>query len=251
MMNGTLTLNKNVCLVFSNLHLGCQVCILMLSCLIVNAQPKPLKDISLAMEEAYSVLRDTGATNKTIPAEFEKQILFALSYFPELSQSKIKFRLKRSNSGIIATRPAWTSIFRRSSRRTYIVIINDLPADPSARLIQWRNSPVNGQVGIIGHELCHILYFNNRSGRGLVGLGIRHVSRRFMDNFENKTDSVNIERGLGYQLYDWNIYLRKAFGMKNPELGPDPFLADEMRERYMSPASIRRMISKTPIYSNL
>jgi hypothetical protein len=217
----------------------------------IHAQPGPSKDITNAMNVAYPALATTGGVNKTIPPGFEKQILFALSYFPELKNSKIKFRMKKSKSGIIATRPAWTSVFRRSSRRTYIVIINDMKGVDSARYIQWRNSPVNGQVGIVGHELCHILYFNARSGFGLIGLGIKHVSRRFMDEFENKTDSVNIERGLGYQLLDWNIYLRKAFGMKDPESGPDPFAGEQKRERYMSPASIRRMMAKTPIYREL
>lgn len=218
---------------------------------LVYAQTKPLRDITEAMNVAYASLHDTAGVNKKIPEGFEKQILFALSYFPELKCSKINFRLKKSKSGIIATRPAWTSIFRRSSRRTYIVIINDMPGDDSARFIQWRNSPVNGQVGIVGHELCHILYFNDRSGLGLIGLGIKHISRKFMDEFENKTDSVNIERGLGYQLLDWNIYLRQAFGMKDPGFGPDPMAGEEKQERYMSPASIRRMMARTPIYRDL
>ena len=70
-----------------------------------------------------------------------------------------------------------------------------------------------------------------------------------MDNFENKTDSVCIERGLGYQLIDWNIYLRKAFGMKDPENGPDPFFTDTTSERYMSPARIRQVMKKSKVYS--
>ena len=79
---------------------------------------------------------------------------------------------------------------------------------------------MNGQVGIIGHELTHILYFSQKNTFGLLNTGIAHVSTRYMDKFENKTDSVCIERGSGYQLIDWNIYLRNAFGMEDPENGP-------------------------------
>ena len=112
----------------------------------------------------------------------------------------------------------------------------------------FRNSPVNGQVGIIGHELTHIVYFSKRNTFGLLKLGIAHVSSKYMDSFENKTDSICIERGLGYQLVDWNIYLRKAFGMQDPENGPDPFFYDTTRERYMSPARIKQVMKKSNAY---
>ncbi|RYZ53081.1 MAG: hypothetical protein EOP49_08055 [Sphingobacteriales bacterium] len=219
----------------------------------LNAQAarKPLRDISPAMEEEYTRLKKTGNIHKRIPEAFEKQILFALSYFPELKDTRIRFRLKKGGNGIIATRPAWSGIFLPASKRTYIVIINDSSGKKAPRLPLWRNSGVNGQVGIVGHELCHILYFNNKSGLGLIGLGIRHVSKKYMDGFENRTDSVDIERGLAYQLIDWNIYLRKAFGMKNPEVGPDPFAQSDLQERYMSPATIRRIISKHPLYQGI
>jgi hypothetical protein len=213
------------------------------------AQRSPLKDITVAMNNEYPLLKDSTGINKKMPVAFEKQILFALSYFPEFRHTKIDFKLKKSSKGIIATRPSWGSIFRRSSKRKYIVVISDSTKDRGSFPL-FGNGYVNGQVGILGHELCHILYFNKRTGLGLIGLGIRHVSKKFIDGFENKTDSVDIERGLGYQLIDWNIYLRRAFGMQNPEEDLDPFFGAQKRERYMSPASIRRVMSKSPLYKN-
>lgn len=107
---------------------------------------------------------------------------------------------------------------------------------------------MNGQVGIVGHELTHISNFERKNTFGLLGLGVGHVSKKYMDNFENKTDSLSIERGFGYQLISWNIFLRKAFGMKDPENDPDPFFGNGKRERYMSPASIRRVMRKSALY---
>lgn len=182
-----------------------------------------------------------------MPAEFEKQILTALSYFPELRETTITFVLVKGNSGVIETRPEWISVFRNSKHRRYLVFIGDSSAKHSP-VFKFRDSPVNGQVGIIGHELVHILYFSRKNSFGLLHTGIAHISTRYMDNFENKTDSICIERGLGYQLIDWNIYLRKAFGMKDPEKGPDPFLNDTTRERYMSPERIRQVIKKSKLY---
>jgi len=201
------------------------------------------------MEGEYSSLKKEYV-NKVIPAGFEKQILAALSYFPELKKTKIEFILEKGNSGVIETRPAWLSVFKNSRHRAYVVFIGDSSSRHTPQFM-FRNSPVNGQVGIIGHELSHIIYFMNQNTFGLLGLGISHVSARYMDKFENKTDSVCIERGLGYQLIDWNIYLRKAFGMKDPENGPDPFFTDTTRERYMTPARIRQVMKKSKIYKGL
>jgi hypothetical protein len=96
--------------------------------------------------------------------------------------------------------------------------------------------------------LCHILYFQRKTGFGLMALGIKHVSKRFMDNFENKTDSVNIERGLGYQLMDWKAYLDKAFRNMNTSGTNNKFSEPAKRERYMSVESIRRVMAKSLIY---
>ena len=183
-----------------------------------------------------------------MPVEFEKQILTALSYFPELRKTKITFTLVKGNSGVIETRPEWLSVFRNGKNRAYVVFIGDSSAKYSPPF-KFRDSPVNGQVGIIGHELSHILYFSERNTFGLLKTGIAHVSTRYMDNFENKTDSICIERGFGYQLIDWNIYLRKAFGMADPEHGPDPFLGDTNRERYMTPDRIREVMKKSKAYA--
>lgn len=210
----------------------------------------PVKKIAPRMESQYETNKSTFGANKIMPAEYEKQIITALSYFPELINTKITFTLVKGSSGVISTRPEWLSVFKNSGRRAYVVFIGDSSTKRIPRFM-FRNSPVDGQVGIIGHELSHIIYFSRRNTFGLLKTGIAHVSVRYMDRFENKTDSVCIERGLGYQLIDWNIYLRKAFGVADPENGPDPFFTDTTRERYMSPARIRQVIAKSKAYTSL
>jgi len=230
---------------------GLVFCFLSAFCLFISnaaAQLRtPVKDITPRMNEEYLYNKKVFGVNKVMPQEFEKQILTALSYFPELRETKITFTLAKGNSGVIETRPEWVSVFRNSRARAYVVFIGDSSSKYSPPF-KFRDSPINGQVGIIGHELSHILYFSRRNTFGLLKTGIAHVSTRYMDNFENKTDSVCIERGFGYQLIDWNIYLRKAFGVKDPESGPDPFLNDTTRERYMPPYRIREVMKKSTAY---
>ncbi len=207
---------------------------------------KPEKDITQAMNNEYPLLKEKNSINKKIPGQYEKQVLYALSYFPELAQTKIRFKIKKSKGGIIATRPTVGSIFRPSSKRSYIVIIND--SIGGRRLPTFSNSGVNGQVGILGHEFCHIIYFQNKTGFGLMGIALGHVSRKYMDRFENKTDSMDIERGLGYQLIDWNLYLEKGFRALLSPGAPNPFEKTGTRERYMSVDHIRRVMAQSALY---
>ncbi|HTE27950.1 hypothetical protein [Flavitalea sp.] len=200
----------------------------------------PVPDVADSVSTHYARLVKEFGENKKMPVGLEKQIIYALSYFPELAKTKIKFRLKKSTGGIIATQPTIGSLLRRSSKRTYIVIIND--STEGRRIPLFANCEVNGQVGILGHELCHILYFNNSSGLGLLGLGISHVSKSYMDRFEHNTDSMDIVRGLGYQLIAWNEYLHKGFrAMRaNDPPSPEKFVPGK---RYMSIEEIRQQMA--------
>jgi hypothetical protein len=206
---------------------------------------KPLPDIEAAMNLEYAALKEKFGINKSIPEVVEKQVLFALSYFPELQLAKIKVKIKDSPSGIISTRPTIGSIFRRGNKRSYIIVINHPVKNKTLPL--FMEGRVNGQVGIVGHELCHIIYFKNKTGLGLVALGVAHLSKRYMDRFENKTDSANILRGLGYQLIDWKQYLDVKFKALRPTASP-PFEKPGERERYMSVEHIRQVMDNCAIY---
>jgi len=219
---------------------------------IVDSIPVPFKkpqlDITYSMNTEFDSLSKIYGHNKIIPKRLEKQIIFALSYFPELVDSKIEFRIVKSNNGIISTRPEFSGVLKSHSNRKYIVFINDTSAD--RKIPSFINGPVNGQVGILCHELCHVVYYSHRSGIGLVGLAAAYMNSHFVDRFENKTDSMDIERGLGYQLIYWVNYLHKSFEEMRGKNEPLPFKEKPDRERYMSVASINRVMSKSKVYGN-
>ena len=202
---------------------------------------KPVPDITDSLNSGYQRLLKQYGPNIKTPPGLEKQILYALSYFPDLEKTKIRFKLNKSTGGIIATRPTVGSLLRRSSKRTYIVFISD--SIKGRTMPMFANSDVNGQVGILGHELCHIVYFNNSTGFGLLGLAISHVSKKYMDRFEYNTDSMDIVRGLGYQLIAWNIYLHKKFSQMRTQSGTTPAPPAGLNKRYMSVEQIRRQMA--------
>jgi hypothetical protein len=202
----------------------------------------PIPDVSDSLKSQYATLIKEFGKDKEIPAGYEKQVLYALSYFPELKHTKIRFKIKKGGRGIIATRPTIGSLLRRSSKRTYIVVIAD--STNRSSFPAFSKSDVNGQVGILGHEFCHIVYFNNSTGVDLLGLAVSHISRRYMDRFEYKTDSMDIERGLGYQLIAWNEYLQKGFKAMYPNGALPPGLTVASK-RYMSIERIKKQMAKS------
>lgn len=213
---------------------------------LIAGKPVPIITDSM-LNASYSMLFKQYGENKVLPAGYEKQILFALSYFPELVHTHITFKIQKSKHGIISTRPVISSLLKKSSNRSYIVVIND--STEGRTMPTWLNCGINGQIGILGHELSHIIYFSKHTGLGLLRLGVAHISRSFMDNFENKTDSVNIERGLGYQLIAWNQYLRESFtAMKIDSVFLQKMDKPGARERYMSIEHIRQVMVKSKIY---
>lgn len=239
--------SKKATLIFSILLLNTLAVLAVPGSSVAQITPRrnPAKELSDSTDVASSVLGMKSGKNKKIPAAYRKQILYALSFFPELTNTKINFQVKKSTGGIISTRPTTGSLLKRSSKRTYIVVIND--SIKGRTLPTFANCNVDGQVGILGHELCHIVDFNSMTGFGLARLGASHISRSYLDKFEYRTDSMNIERGLGYQLLAWKQYLDKEF--KTMRGGETVSLENpKMHNRYMSVEQIRRVISKSKVY---
>ena len=98
-------------------------------------------------QEQFAILKEAVGKYKKIPPLYEKQILIALSYFPELVNIRIDFRFKHTNTSF-STRPSLLSVFKRSSQRKYIITISD---SSKAILVplQLKNLNFNAQIGVM------------------------------------------------------------------------------------------------------
>src|SRR4051794_31834449 len=198
--------------------------------------------------DGYKQLQQAFGQKKVIPAQFREQILIALSYFPELKDIAIDFRIKHNRTPL-TTIPAATSVFKNSRERKYIITISDSSIDILSPILLKRFG-FNAQVGVLGHELSHVSDFNHHSPWGLIGNGIDHISSKWVDRFEYRTDSICIAHGLGYQLLDWSTSVRKAMHVENYD-GADNVDEPMTRERYMNPSTIRKRIASSPIYNDI
>jgi hypothetical protein len=152
-----------------------------------------------------SDLRNTYGKNKNIPEEYELQCLIALSYFPELKDVPIEFRFKDIHTTMSA-RPKFRSVFKSSSQREYLITINNKPREEKGVLLDELS--FNAQIGIMAHELAHLVDYSKKSSARLLLCGTYYItSEYFHQNLERKTDLIVIERGLGLQLFDFSDYV--------------------------------------------
>jgi hypothetical protein len=183
--------------------------------------------------------------NKQYPSQYEKQILIALSYYPELRDRHIIFRIRNRHTPL-STRSTWRGLLQPKHKRRFVITISD-KTEPFLEKILFKNLPFNAQVGVIGHELGHVTDFSRMSFAKILQHATRHVSPRYVDRFEFRTDSICIAHGLGYQMLDWSVYVRTALHRMD-WIGPDKAHNPMNKERYMNPSTIIKRIEENPAY---
>jgi hypothetical protein len=177
--------------------------------------------------------------NKNYPEAFEKQILMALSHFSELSDVKISF-IEAPISTTMNCRPEILSLFQNA--RTYIIRINN-KIDFEGILLE--DVPFKAQIGIIGHELAHVLDYEAGSMLRVIKRGIDYALPSSKKNFEHEIDLLTIKKGLGYQLADWAEY--------------SMFLSDKASDDYkrfkqtvyMNPGDMYEIFSELDCYESI
>ncbi len=200
-----------------------------------------LRDTSMITSEQFRHLKEEFGKSKKLPPGYEKITLYALSFFPELKKNRIHFKL-RDKGAPLSSRPAWGSIFRSAGKRTYMVFLHN-GKDSSDFGSIFSRATIPAQIGIIGHELSHVVNFSQKTSMGLIGIGIAHMSKPYMDRFEFNTDSLCIAHGLGYYQMEWAAMFDKMFANSGTA---DPFKNKNTPtgERYMSAATIQVYMRK-------
>ncbi len=185
------------------------------SLLVFSAFPQANQNIR-AFDTTYFVtksdsLKKLSGNNKTILQPYEPAILIALSYFPELANTRIIFKYKKIKT-TLNTRPTfWSVIFNKRANRKYIIRINNMNKDS---LVLFDAVPFNAKIGLLGHEFSHIIDYSQKSIFGIIGRGWSYRNSKNKALFEKEIDSITISRGFGWQLYDWSKYVLEKSGAK-------------------------------------
>jgi hypothetical protein len=143
-------------------------------------------------------LRNVYGNNKEFIPEYELASLVALSFYTELLNTKITFRLADKES-VAKTTITFCSIFN-SNDKHFIIYINN---NKNSTGLLLQEASFKAQVGAIGHELAHVADFNKRSFTGMMGWAIQYLFKKGRINTERKTDISTIAHGLGLELYSF------------------------------------------------
>jgi hypothetical protein len=157
----------------------------------------------------------------------------ALEYYPELSDVKIRIKYGRIKTSMAAIPRPLSFFFHKRSHRVYTLIINKKEKKDAARLVH--TAPFDAQVGLLGHELAHILDYTQKSNCQMVGFAIKYLNKEKRRQTEWKTDSLTVAHGLGWQLYRFSDFV-----MNQADISPK--YRKYKTKYYMSPEALYEMV---------
>jgi hypothetical protein len=176
--------------------------------------------------------------NKQIPSQIEKNVLTALSFYPELKNTTIDFIFKRKiKTSVMQAQPVFKTLLGKRKARRYRINISE-----HFELINSQmpilEIPDVVMVGWIGHELGHILDYESKTNSEIVSFGYQYLFHpKFVKHAEMIADSLAVERGMG----DY-IVATKRFILDHAEL-PQAY-KDKIRRLYLSPDVIMEQVKR-------
>ncbi|GAA4271955.1 hypothetical protein U6A24_10625 [Aquimarina gracilis] len=176
--------------------------------------------------------------NKIIPEIIINEVGTALSYYPELANTNIEFKMKPSlNKSFMKAQPKLSSFFKSKGKREYIILISQTFDIDGIRL-PLSDIPKDILIGWLGHELGHIMDYKNRSNFNLIGFGIRYFfSQNYIREAERLADTYAITHGM-----EKYILVTKRFILNNGSL--PQIYKDRIKRLYLSPDEILLLVKE-------
>lgn len=143
---------------------------------------------------------------------YKEPVITALSYYPELKNTRIHF-VEKSIRTSAACRPSLKFIFQKRKNRVYKIYINNNPERIKGAM--FSDIPANAQIGLIGHELGHIVDYSKRSFIGIIGLGVKYLFVKSRSHIEKRIDSIAIAHNLGWHVYEFDDFVLNCSKVSN------------------------------------
>ncbi|MEQ9439416.1 MAG: hypothetical protein RIG62_10220 [Cyclobacteriaceae bacterium] len=176
--------------------------------------------------------------NKVIPQEMQDVILTALSFYPELKNTRINFIYKEEiRKSVMQAQPKISTIFRGKSHRVYNVKISRY-LKLNKESLDISTLPFEVLVGWIAHELGHIMDYKDRSGLAMIGFGTKYcLFENFLKKAERRADLFALKHGLGNMIMETKNYV-----LNHADI-PVSY-KDRIKRLYMSPEEFTEMLSE-------
>lgn len=190
-------------------------------------------------------LQKVVGSNKGLPEGFEVAALLAYSAYPQLKDVTIDMQLIPSGAPMESNFDIPT-LFGKKQDRKYIIYLNNAENTQFDEIL-LRSLPFDAQVGILAHELGHVVYYDQLSTLQIGKWGIMYLlSDEFRAKHERSTDLMPVYHGLGSQIYQYAYYVRHDPSVK--ELFEN-FGAEFIDKFYMSDKELEEAVASSPLYS--
>lgn len=181
-------------------------------CSFAHAQIVQIRTVdSLDFVNRMDAIHAEYSYRKTILPEFETAIYATLSYYPELDSTRIIFKRAKIKTSLNARPTMGSVLFKKRENRTYVIRIKPDNEDSVASLDR---ADFNAVVGVLGHELNHIVDYSRRGFFGIIGRLFSYTNKKGKRKYEAEIDQMTIDRGLGWPLYDWEDFVHNKSNAK-------------------------------------
>jgi len=170
------------------------------------------------------------------PDSIKDEIQEALDYFPQLSYVSISFKFKSDiKKSTMQAQPDFKSLFKTRSKREYFIFISE-KFKISGKEFKTVNVPSEVLTGWIGHELGHILDYENRSTFNLIWFGIRYLYlEKHIVEAERAADTFAVNQGM-----EDYILKTKNFILNHADIDQD--YKKRIKRYYLSPEEIMEIV---------
>lgn len=133
--------------------------------------------------------------------------------------------------------PTWSGLLQTRSKRSYVILISEKFKISGAEF-KTVDVPRDVLIGWIGHELGHVMDYQERGNLNLIGFGIRYVLlKEFVKKAERAADSFAVSRGMSEY-----ILKTKRFILNHSEI--DDVYKARIKQYYLSPDEIMEMVEQ-------
>lgn len=173
-----------------------------------------------------------------IPDVIESEAKIALSYYPELANTPIEFKFKKHiKKSTMQAQPEFLSVFKSKKNRSYKILISE-KIKIADTIYYTKDMPSEIMIGWLGHELGHVMDFEQRSGLDLIGFGISYLtSKKYIRGAERRADSYAVTHGMEMYILATKEFILKKAGLTQKYV-------DRIKNFYLSPEEIMILVEE-------
>ena len=176
--------------------------------------------------------------NKIIPKILRERVKVALDFYPQLKDVCIEFKVKKNiKKSTMQARPTFDSFFKTRKKRKYLILISKR-FKISGKEFSTLDIPDDIFIGWIGHELGHIMDYQNRSRWNLIWFGIQYLfSENHIIDAERAADRFAVQ----HNMEDY-ILKTKNFILNHADI--TEVYKNRMKRYYLSPEEIMLLVKE-------